>query len=74
MNGIMPGPLWLAMASAANSTSHENRNLNQDSKNDNVTRKMIENQIGPADSGIQPVADVGVGLRQPAGSRQHEGG
>ena len=74
MNGIMPGPLWLAIASATNGTSHENRNLIQGSKNDTVARKMIKNQIGPADSGIQPVADDGVGLHPPAGSRGHEGG
>ena len=35
MNGIMPGPLWLAIASAANGASPENRNL------DSQTPKVI---------------------------------
>jgi hypothetical protein len=37
MNGIMPGPLWLAIASAVNSTSTKNRTLSHYPKSDTVT-------------------------------------
>lgn len=39
MNGIMPGPLWLAIVSAANSTSLENGTPTHQAKNGNVARK-----------------------------------
>ena len=74
MNGIVPGPPWLAIASAINGASHENGNLIQDSKNDTVTRKLIENQFGPADTGNQRIGDDGFDLRPPARSRGQEGG
>ncbi len=44
MNGIMPGPLWLAIASSANSSLTENRTLTYQSKNATVTGEMAENQ------------------------------
>lgn len=44
MNGIMPGPLWLAIASSVNSAPIENRALTYPSKNANVTGKTAENQ------------------------------
>ena len=39
MNGIMPGPLWLAIASSVNRTPNENRTLTHHSQNDTVARK-----------------------------------
>ena len=39
MNGIMPGPLFLAIVSAANNDSLENRTLPYDSKNGTVAGK-----------------------------------
>ena len=39
MNGIMPGPLFLAIVSAANNDSLENRTLPHDSKNGTVAGK-----------------------------------
>jgi hypothetical protein len=42
MNGVMPGPLWLAIASAAKSDSLENGTLDQHSKNDTVDGKMTD--------------------------------
>ena len=39
MNGVMPGPLWLAIASAANSASLENGTLTHQSNNGTVARK-----------------------------------
>jgi len=44
MNGIMPGPLWLAIASAANDTTIENRNPTHELKNDTVTGNMSGSQ------------------------------
>ncbi|MEJ2582700.1 MAG: hypothetical protein P8127_13855 [Acidobacteriota bacterium] len=37
MNGIVPGPLWLVIASATNGSSVENRTLTHHSKNGTVT-------------------------------------
>jgi len=42
MNGIMPGPLWLAIASATNGTPVENRNPTHPSKNATVTGKFSD--------------------------------
>ena len=44
MNGIMPGPLWLAIASSVKRDPTENRTFIHHSKNDTVTGKMAENQ------------------------------
>ena len=46
MNGIMPGPLWLAIASAEKGGSSENRTLNHYSENDTVTAKTANSQKG----------------------------
>jgi hypothetical protein len=46
MNGIMPGPLWLAIASAVS----ENRTLIHHSKSRNVTKKMVDSQKDVTDS------------------------
>jgi hypothetical protein len=39
MNGIMPGPLWLAIASAASTDSLENGNPTRPARNANVSRE-----------------------------------
>ena len=39
MNGIVPGPLWLAIASAVNNPASENGTLIQQSKIDTLTGK-----------------------------------
>lgn len=39
MNGIMPGPLWLAIASATLNDTSENGTLNHHSQNATVARK-----------------------------------
>lgn len=44
MNGIMPGPLWLAIASAVKNDSSENRFLNHCSGNDAVSEKPADTQ------------------------------
>jgi len=44
MNGIMPGPLWLAIASAAYDTTIENRTPPYKPKNVTVTGKTTDNQ------------------------------
>jgi hypothetical protein len=50
MNGIMPGPLWLAIASATNRASSENGTLIRSSKSGNVTTKIVDSQKDVADS------------------------
>jgi len=50
MNGIMPGPLWLAIASATNSASSEKGTLIHSSKSGNVTTKIVDSQKDVADS------------------------
>ena len=42
MNGVMPGPLLLAIASAANSSSFENGILKQGFESDTVDGKMAD--------------------------------
>jgi hypothetical protein len=44
MNGIMPGPLWLAIASAASNSAVENRTLTHRSENATVAEKTIMQQ------------------------------
>ena len=44
MNGILPGPLWLAIASSVNRTPTENRTLTYPSENATVTGVMTKNQ------------------------------
>ena len=51
MNGIMPGPMWLATASAAYDTAIENRNPTHGLKNDTVTGKMTKNEEDVIDRG-----------------------
>jgi len=74
MNGIMPGPLLLAIASATNDAPPENRNLIQHSRSDNVARKMVEIQKGVADSERKRVVGDGVELHPSIRSREREGG
>jgi len=50
MNGIMPGPLWLAIASATNSTSSESATPIHSCKSGDVTTKMVDSQKDVADS------------------------
>jgi hypothetical protein len=42
MNGIVPGPLWLMVASAVSQSSLENGTLIHHSKNDTVAGKRAE--------------------------------
>ena len=49
MNGVMPGPLWLAIASAINNTSVETGTLTHPSKNATVTEKMTDSQRDVSD-------------------------
>ena len=70
MNGIMPGPLLLAIASAVS----ENGTLIHHSKNDNVARKMVESQKGVADSERKRIGGDGVELHPSIRSRQRDGG
>lgn len=51
MNGIMPGPLWLSIASAVNGGPTENRTLTDSSKNDTVTGEMTKNKDDVIDRG-----------------------
>ena len=44
MNGIIPGPLWLAIASAASNSAVENRTLTHRSENATVAKKTIMQQ------------------------------
>jgi hypothetical protein len=44
MNGIVPGPLWLAIASSVDNTPNENRTLTHPSENATVTGEMTESQ------------------------------
>ena len=44
MNGVMPGPLWLAIASAGNSPSTSSGNPGHHSISDTVAGKKTENQ------------------------------
>lgn len=74
MNGIIPGPLWLAIASATNGALPENRNLIQHSKSDNVARKMVESQEGVADSERKRIGGGGAELHPSTRSREREGG
>ena len=74
MNGIIPGPLWLAIASATNGTSPENRNLIQHYRSDNVARKMFESQKRVADSERKRIGGDGVELHTSIRSREREGG
>jgi len=74
MNGIMPGPLFLAIASATNGASPENRNLIQHFRSDNVARKMFESQKGVADSERKRIGGDGVELHPSMRSREREGG
>ena len=74
MNGIMPGPLWLAIASATIDASPENRNLIQDVKNDSVTRRMIEMQFDIAGSEQKRVLDDSAEPYPTARSRERQGG
>jgi hypothetical protein len=74
MNGIMPGPLWLAIASATNGASPENRTLIQHSRSDNVARKMVESQKGVADSERKRIGGGGAELHASKRSREREGG
>jgi len=70
MNGIVPGPLWLAIASAVS----ENGTLIHHSKNDIVTRKMVENQKGVADSERKRIGGDGVERHPLKIPREREGG
>ena len=74
MNGIMPGPLLLAIASATNDAPPENRNLIQHSRSDNVARKMVESQKGVVDSERKRIGGDGVELHHSKRSREREGG
>jgi len=74
MNGIMPGPLLLAIASATNDAPPENRNLIQHSRSDNVARKMVESQKGVADSERKRIGGDEVELPLSIRSREREGG
>lgn len=74
MNGIVPGPLWLAIASATNGVSTENRTLIQHLESDNVARKMVEFQKGVADSERKPIGGDGVELHPSIRPREREGG
>ena len=74
MNGIMPGPLLLAIASATNGTSPEDGNPIQHSRSDNVARKMVESKKGVADSERKRIGGDGVELHPSISSRQREGG
>jgi hypothetical protein len=73
MNGIMPGPLWLAIASAANTGSPENRNLIQHPRSDNVARKMIGTRTGVADTDRKRIGDDEVELHRSTRSKEREG-
>ena len=57
MNGVMPGPLWLAIASGASNNLGENGTLTHPSKNATVTRKMTDRQNDTTDRGRNGHAD-----------------
>ena len=54
MNGIIPGPLWLAIASAVKGTSSENGNLIHCSENDTVTGEITERRKFDTSSLTEP--------------------
>jgi len=64
MNGIMPGPLWLSIASAVNGDPTENRTLTYPSKNATVTGVMTKNKEDITDRGRNFHADGEVKLRE----------
>ena len=64
MNGITPGPLWLAIASSVSSAQTENRTLIRHSKNDTVTGEMAENQEDITGGGRNCSADGDVKPRR----------
>ena len=74
MNGIMPGPLWLAIASAANGGSHENRNPTHPSKNATVPWKLSD--VERITSNLVTKGSRGGGSEPPSTTREvkREGG
>ena len=68
MNGILPGPLWLAIASSVNSSPVENGTLTRTSKNATVNGEMTEHQGQLTDYGRNSRVD---GPGEPH-SQEHE--
>ena len=74
MNGILPGPLLLAIASAPNSSSFENGTLIQGFESDTVDGKMAD--IERISSAPQTKGNVGQGSDVPRTTHEarREGG
>lgn len=74
MNGIMPGPLWLAIASATNSTTVETRNPTHPAKNATVTGELTD--IDRITSDLATQGSRGGGSHSPSATRKvkREGG
>ena len=74
MNGIVPGPLWLAIASATNSALTENRTLTWSSKIDTLTGKMNQSSKDHSDSERKGIGGDGVEGHPAHSTRKREGG
>jgi hypothetical protein len=71
MNGIVPGPLWLAIASAATSDSLENGTLTHHSKNDIVAGKRANRDNEPMNRRVKTGADVDATTASREASERH---
>ena len=74
MNGIVPGPLWLAIASSVNSAPTENGTPTYPSEGAAVNRKMAESEEHLTDRGRTGHADCEGALHSQKHQRKGQGG